>query len=91
MTNPSKEQTSAGKNQWTASLLAVLGVVIGSLALGLVAAHPAAARKHQRAVRREPVGEYARCEEDCPPPGISAQPPEVWWRHPATMYTPGGL
>ncbi len=78
MTHRSKEQTSAGKKQWTASLLVVLGLGLGGLALWPAATHPAAARQHPRGVRREPLGEYARCEEDCPPPGISAQPSEVW-------------
>jgi hypothetical protein len=37
-----------------------------------------AARKKEPVVKQQPRGEYERCEETCPPPGISASPSEIW-------------
>ena len=43
-----------------------------------VTAQPTAPRKKPRIVRQQPSADYERCEENCPPPGISATPSEVW-------------
>ncbi len=48
-------------------------VVIGPLAVRHATAHPA-----HPVMRPQPAGEYERGDEDCPPPGMSAVPAEVW-------------
>jgi hypothetical protein len=62
----------------TAKRLAAVVVLICSLAMGLAAAQQGTGRKRSPAVRPEPVGEYERCEEQCPPPGLTATPAEIW-------------
>jgi hypothetical protein len=62
----------------TDKVLAILIVVLCSLSVGLAAAQQGATRKRPPTVRAEPVGEYERCEETCPPPGLSATPAEIW-------------
>src|SRR5882762_8608028 len=59
-------------------LLVVVVFVLCGVVVSPVTAQPASPRKKQRVVKQEPVGDYARCEEDCPPPGISTTPAEVW-------------
>src|SRR5262245_60777790 len=61
-----------------ARVLVGVGVVLGSLVVAPAAVYSATPRKQHRVVRQEPLGEYKRCEEDCPPPGLIAEPPEVW-------------
>jgi hypothetical protein len=58
-------------------LVSVLVVPYG-VALPQVAAQQLAAREKQSVVKQQPRGEYERCDENCPPPGISATPSEVW-------------
>jgi hypothetical protein len=58
--------------------LTVVVVVLCSLLVDLVAAQPGTGRKRPPAVRQEPAGEYERCEETCPPPGLSTAPAEIW-------------
>src|SRR5262245_53361496 len=52
-------------------LVVVLGVCAVALAPG--ATQRAFARKKHAVVRQRPAGDYERCEEDCPPPGITAR------------------
>ncbi len=59
-------------------LLVGVLVVLYGVALPQVAAQQPAARKKPPVVRQQPRGEYERCDENCPPPGISATPSEVW-------------
>jgi hypothetical protein len=61
-----------------ARLLVAVVLVLCGVSIISVAAQQTPARKKQQVVRREPVGEYARCDENCPPPGISATPSEIW-------------
>jgi len=58
----------------------LLVVILGFCAVALSpgAARHAFARKKHTVVRQQPAGDYERCEEDCPPPGITATPSEVW-------------
>jgi predicted RNA-binding Zn-ribbon protein involved in translation (DUF1610 family) len=65
------------KEKMTWKGLAVMVVVVCSLAMGLAAAQQGATRKRSPSVRPEPAGEYERCEEQCPPPGLSASPGEI--------------
>ncbi len=58
-------------------LVGVLVVLYGVTVPQVVAQQPAAWKKPQ-VVRQQPRGEYERCDENCPPPGISATPSEVW-------------
>ena len=59
----------------TRLLLVVL--VLCAIAISPVFAQHAA-RKKPHALRQQPSADYERCEENCPPPGISATPSEVW-------------
>jgi len=56
----------------------IVVVVLCGLSLSPVAAQQASPQKKPKVVKREPAGEYARCDENCPPPGLSAQRSEVW-------------
>ena len=58
--------------------LVVVVLVSCALCLSPVAAQAASPPKKPKVTKQEPAGEYQRCEENCPPPGLSAQPPEVW-------------
>jgi hypothetical protein len=55
----------------------VVVMVLCGLCISPVAAQHAP-RKKPRVVRQQPAGDYERCEENCPPPGITATPSEVW-------------
>jgi hypothetical protein len=59
-------------------LLVVVVVVLCGVSIAPVAAQQASPQKKPTVVKQEPAGEYERCEENCPPPGLSAQPSEVW-------------
>jgi hypothetical protein len=59
-------------------LLVVIVLVLYGVAVSPVAAQQAPPRKKQRVIKQEPAGDYERCDEDCPPPGISAAPSEIW-------------
>jgi hypothetical protein len=54
-------------------ILALCGVLIAS-----AAAQQSSTGKKPPVVRQQPLGEYVRCDENCPPPGISATPSEIW-------------
>ena len=58
--------------------LVVLVLLLWAVCLSPVAAQPVSPQKKHKVVKHEPAGEYQRCAEDCPPPGLSAQPAEVW-------------
>jgi len=60
----------------TRLLVVVLMVLSGIVVPRAAAQHPT--RKKPPVVRQQPLGEYERCDENCPPPGISATPAEVW-------------
>ncbi|HEV8713229.1 MAG TPA: hypothetical protein VGX03_10415 [Candidatus Binatia bacterium] len=57
--------------------LFVVAVLVWCEASGVAAQQSPTRKKHQ-VVRQQPLGEYERCDENCPPPGISATPAEVW-------------
>ncbi len=59
-------------------LLVVMVVVLCGVSISSVVAQQSSARKKPQLVRQEPVGDYERCDENCPPPGMSASPSEVW-------------
>jgi hypothetical protein len=59
-------------------LLVVIVSVLYGVSVSPVASQQASPRKKQRVVRQEPAGDYERCEEDCPPPGIRVAPSEIW-------------
>ena len=58
--------------------LLLAGLVLGAIAISPVAGAQASPRKKPHVTRQQPSADYERCEENCPPPGISATPPEVW-------------
>jgi hypothetical protein len=70
--NPARKERMNGR------LLVVGVLVLCGLSLSPVAAPQTSPQKKPKVVKQEPVGEYERCEENCPPPGLSAQPSEVW-------------
>src|SRR5262245_4529162 len=53
-------------------------VVLDGVAIPQSVAQQPAARKKPPVLKQQPHGEYDRCDENCPPPGISATPSEVW-------------
>ena len=57
--------------------LMVAVLVLCVVGLSPLVAQPVSPQK-KKVVKREPAGEYQRCEENCPPPGLSAQPSVVW-------------
>jgi hypothetical protein len=59
-------------------LLLVVVLGLGTEALSPAAAPQAVARNKPSVVRQQPAGDYERCAEDCPLPGLSATPAEVW-------------
>jgi hypothetical protein len=59
-------------------LLGVVGLLLGSLSVAPGVVQAASPRKPPRVVRQAPLGAYARCDKDCPPPGVRAAPAEVW-------------
>ncbi len=59
-------------------LLVVVGLVLCGGAICPGAAQPTSPHQKPRVVKQQPAGDYERCEENCPPPGISATPAEVW-------------
>jgi hypothetical protein len=59
-------------------LLVIVVLMLCGALVPRVAAPQSAARKKHQVVRQQPLGAYERCDENCPPPGISASPSEVW-------------
>src|SRR5712691_1451185 len=58
--------------------LVVVVMVLCGVAIAPVTAQQTSPRKKPRVGKQQPAGDYERCEENCPPPGISATPSEVW-------------
>jgi len=56
----------------------VVGLVLCGGAICPGAAQSTSSHKKPRVVKQQPASDYERCEENCPPPGISATPAEVW-------------
>jgi hypothetical protein len=56
----------------------VVVLAFGVVCLSPLTAQAASPQKKHQVVKRQPAGDYERCAEDCPPPGLSAQPAEVW-------------
>lgn len=61
-----------------AKLLVIVLVAMCGASIASVAAQQSSTRKKPPVVRQQPIGEYERCDENCPPPGISAAPSEIW-------------
>ena len=53
-------------------LLVVVLMALSGVVVPRAAAQRPAVRKKPPVVRQQPLGEYERCDENCPPPGISA-------------------
>jgi len=61
-----------------AKLLGVVVLALCGISVASVAAQQSPTRKKPPVVRQQPLGAYERSDEDCPPPGISAAPSELW-------------
>src|SRR6266849_1136698 len=68
----------ARRERMNSRRVVIVVLVLCGLSLSPVAAQQASPQKKPKVVKREPAGEYARCDENCPPPGLSAQRSEVW-------------
>jgi hypothetical protein len=61
-----------------AKLLVIVISALWGVSIASVAAQQSSTRKKPLVVRQQPLGAYERCGENCPPPGISAAPSEIW-------------